>query len=687
MHSLLLALLLAQTIELASPTIATAPGYAGGVRVAGTATESLAIWIDSGALHAIRVDLLGRALDERSIVLASDDVSSAEVATDGRDYLIAYSTCSWEDSDCAAHFATIAPDGAVFQSRQRMKGVRVESLAWTGERYVLAYHIGSRDPIAATLAILDRRGFVLEDRIQPTKEPIYYVDLAGDGAGGIALVWAGPIGSGFATGSLDDMRRGALVPVRLVGAYYPLSVAASPSGFVVGGEDLAHGTRTILLSRSGVITNANSSFANRNMVVGATSATRFGVFFEPTPGAYELGLRMQPFDRAMPAVAVVPELTTWGFAIDVATTADGGAVFGWSQEIRTSLRQVRIVRVAPSGTLLRAPGAIEPVNRGFVRYEKPVVRRCGDTFVTAWVELSDRGSVRFRRVTSSGVPLDPPSRRVTSLSPNHQDWPGVACTGDSMLITWLETAASIRVGRGLLITASGERLVEFGRADDLYAVGVKNEYVVFRANPTEWHDASHWTNSGTQRTEWTQLFHQPCSGHGAVETNGEDLLVVTTNTCSPQDFDFVIARPYSPSLMTLRSPVSFQSISYPGEAHVAAAPDGWLVTWGSGDTYFGRIDRSFLGLDPRRGVFAGHHGPATASWNGATFEILGRDALVLVSMSGEPAQLEVPEAVARVASDGAGPRLTVTTERGEDGAMRVVGQLARGTISRLTNQK
>lgn len=691
--SLLLALLLtsgvaaAQTIELAGPATGMRPRRTERVRVAGTATESLAVWTEGRSLRAARVDLLGRPLDDRSLEIATSDVFEVQVATDGRDYLVAYSTCTGNEADCAGRFATISPDGTVFQSRQRLEGARVESLAWSGERYVLAYHVGSKAPAAASLAILDRRGFVLEDRISPTDEAIHYVDLAGDGAGRVALVWAGFRGSGFASGSLDDLRRGALTPVRLTGVFYPMSVAASPSGFVVSGSDSTYHWRTFLIDRSGVVTSATSSIqAYPEYTVGATSTMRFAVFAEETTTSpYKFSLLMRPVDRVASPRTVAPGLIR-SYGVDIASTSDGGAVLGWDQDGHGNVSEVRVVRMTAGGTLLRPPGPMQPVNRGFVDYDTPAVRRCGETFVTAWVERSDRSSVRFRRVSSSGAALDPPSRRATSLTPQSQSQfgPGIACTDGSILITWIETpplststtSTPTSVARGLLLTGGVERLLEFGPAQDFYAAGIGGEYVVVRESGSEWHEASHWRTDGTQRTQWTQLFHQPTCGNvrSVIESNGQELMIANVNHCPTRGLQYVIARPYSRELMMLRTAVTFEGRFVGFQADVAAGPDGWLVAWGAGETSFGRIRRDFLGLDPRVGISAGLQGPLSAAWNGCTFEIAGRDAVTLVPMDGAATTVAVPPAVLRVASDGAGQRFVVTTERDADGAMRVMGR-------------
>lgn len=678
----------AQTIELASPAVGVAPETTRRVRVAGTATEALAAWIAFDALHAVRVDALGRAIDARSLAIASHDVSAAEVATDGRDYLIVYSTCAWEGSDCAMRFATVSPDGTVLHSRQRVDGAHVESLVWTGERYVLAYHVGSRLPRPATLAILDRRGFVLEDGIQPVPESIYYVDLAADPAGGIALVWAGPFGSAFAAGSLDEARRGTLAPIRIRNLYYPLTVAASSDGFIVSGDALDRTWRTVLLSRSGSVTaNTVSSDKYRQYTVGATSTTRFSIFSETLAEARN-ALRMHAFDRATPASSVLPGVTTWwGFGVDVASTTDGGAVVGWDHQIREGVTEVHVRRVTPGGTLVLPPAEqIEPVNRGFVVYDDPVVRRCGDTFVAAWVERSDRRSIRYRRIASSGAVLDPPSRRATSLTPNDQDGPGIACAGDAILITWIETATRMtatpaRVARGLLLADAGERLIELGPAEDVYATGIGGELIVVRQALSDfdpdWHEASHWRADGTQRTEWMRLFHQP-SCHsicGTIESHGAEMLIVNANNCPGQGRQFVIARPFSRELLSLRAPVVFETGFVGVRPAIAAGPDGWLVAWGNSGMTFGRIARDFLGLDPRSGMPVGNHGPPDAAWNGSAFEIAGRDAVAIVATDGTYTLIPAAPAVRRVGSSGSGRRMIVTTERGEDGSMRVVGRV------------
>ena len=380
---------------------------------------------------------------------------------------------------------------------------------------------------------------------------------------------------------------------------------------------------------------------------------------------------------------VVPGINDRVFGVDIATTSDGGAVLGWAQPIHEDATEVRIVRVAANGTLV--PSRLQPVNRGYVRYDAPDVRRCGDTFVAAWTERSDRKSVRYRRITSAGVPLDPPSRRATAESPNDQYLPRIACTGDAMLITWLEkppvtAPPRTEIARGLLFAAGGERLIEFGPAHDVLAAAIGNELVVVRGVEDGWYEASHWSGNGTQRTPWTRLFNQQQADcysdpRGAIESNGDQLMIANVNFCPRRSSHyFVAARPFSRELMLLRTPVTFESDFVGNTLDIAAAPDGWLVAWEGEGVRFGRIDRLFLGLDPSSGISTGGRWPVSAAWNGCTFEIFGPDTITTAAMSGVPTTVPAPSVEERVATDGAGRRFVVTTERDDDGAMHVVGR-------------
>src|SRR6185436_4546849 len=350
-----------------------------------------------------------------------------------------------------------------------------------------------------------------------------YVEMAPNGEGGVAMVWASPQGSFFASGSLDQLRRGTLTPRRVDGLFALLSQRSS--------------------------------------------------------GAFEYRMHMQPLDHAGVEVAVVPELNRDRFAVEIATTSDGGAVIGWKQNIHRSGGEVRVVRITPDGALLRLP--IQPVNRGFVEYDAPAVRRCDDTFVTAWVERSDRERVRFRRVSVTGDVLDPPSRRVTALSDDDQESPRLACTGNSILITWIETpplnATGVAArGRGLLIVGRTEQFLDFGAADDVYAAAIGDEYAVFRTVRNDMHEGSRWSATGEQRTAWRELFSQPTCGNpprASIESSGEQLLIAHVNGCSTQGSAFVIARELTRDFEQIGRPVVFQADSYAADdADIAASP-------------------------------------------------------------------------------------------------------------------
>lgn len=663
----------AQTIELAPRATGTAPRPTSGVRAAGTATESLAVWISNGGLYAIRVDFLGRPMDERSFEIATSGVLGAEVATDGSDYLVAYTSCR-SSTDCDVRFATILRDGTMFPTRQRIAGGRVQALAWGGERYVLAWSTDSRS-ITGSLAFRDRRGFVIEDRILLQGESITAIKMASDGEGTLGLLWFSRRGTFFAAATLDEIRRGTVREVRMNATVS--SIAGSRSGFIVTGTSGTFSRRVWLFSRSGTLESMTSTIGSlTDYRGGATASARFEIYSTPQRSLNDLLLQMRLLDRPDTERTVVPDRTTWSFDVDIASTTDGGAVLAWDQEIHEGVSEVRVVRVMPTGTLLRFPHvAVQPVNRGFVQYDTPVVRRCGDVFMTAWVERSDRRSVRFRRVSLDGVPLDPPSRRATSLSPNDQRGVSIACTGDAVLLTWTEISpiavTRTSVGRGLLLSGGREHLVDLGPAEDVYATGIGGELAVMREVSNDWHEGSHWTIEGTQRTPWLQMFHQPdCDDRlRSVESRGDEIVIATTNPCAPIGGPYVLARRFSRELESLGPPVIFQGGG--GMPDLAAAPDGWLLVWGQSEAAFGMFNRGFITVDPRRGVLAGGSGPAGAAWNGCAFEVIGPDRVTSVPVL---TKVDLPIVVQRVASDGPGSRLIVTTERDDDGAMRVVAR-------------
>ena len=125
-------------IPLSTPVPDAAPGDRGGARVASNGSEFLVVWSDMGAVHAARVDADGIVRDREPLVIAAGG-GSVDVASDGRDYVIACS-CGVEPNRavCLAHVD--AETGAV-SARGAIRGAHEPALASNGRGYLLAYRL------------------------------------------------------------------------------------------------------------------------------------------------------------------------------------------------------------------------------------------------------------------------------------------------------------------------------------------------------------------------------------------------------------------------------------------------------------------------------------------------------------------------------------------------------------------
>lgn len=138
----LLALIGGPEIPVSDPVIGPRPGLRFTPRVATNGDDYLIVWAEVAEIRAARVDDEGRVLDAGGIRVASGSGNALAVASDGRDYVIAYN-CSVNDdaysrtpSVCLAHLD--AASGSVEQ-RGRIELATNPVIASARGRYLVAY--------------------------------------------------------------------------------------------------------------------------------------------------------------------------------------------------------------------------------------------------------------------------------------------------------------------------------------------------------------------------------------------------------------------------------------------------------------------------------------------------------------------------------------------------------------------
>ncbi|HJQ37721.1 MAG TPA: hypothetical protein VKB93_11335 [Thermoanaerobaculia bacterium] len=127
-------------IPLSDPVIGPRPGVRSAPRVATNGEDYLIVWAEVGEIRAARVDDEGRVLDASGIRVASGTGTALSVASDGRDYVIAYD-CAGNVSPAGKAICTARVDAATGHVRPggRLALAANPAIASANGRYLVVY--------------------------------------------------------------------------------------------------------------------------------------------------------------------------------------------------------------------------------------------------------------------------------------------------------------------------------------------------------------------------------------------------------------------------------------------------------------------------------------------------------------------------------------------------------------------
>ena len=136
----LLAATLGPEIQLSTPAIEPAP-FARVPTVASNGSDFLVVWEGFGfGLHAARVDDRGVVRDELPLTVVRSSGSSPSVASDGRDYVVAYSS----SVSTSMRLARVDAGTGEVTPGEIIDGARAATIASNGRGYLVAYKRGTK---------------------------------------------------------------------------------------------------------------------------------------------------------------------------------------------------------------------------------------------------------------------------------------------------------------------------------------------------------------------------------------------------------------------------------------------------------------------------------------------------------------------------------------------------------------
>jgi hypothetical protein len=167
-----LALVAGPEIPISEPVIAPRPGLRFQPKVATNGSDYLIAWAEVGEIRAARVDDEGRVLDPSGIRIASGTGDALAVASDGRDYVIAYD-CSNAYVPKSICMARVDASTGNVEPGGRVEKALYPAIASAGGRYLLAY----QTPYTATTT--DVRAIEVAENAAPIGEPFPVATAAG----------------------------------------------------------------------------------------------------------------------------------------------------------------------------------------------------------------------------------------------------------------------------------------------------------------------------------------------------------------------------------------------------------------------------------------------------------------------------------------------------------------------------
>jgi hypothetical protein len=556
-------------------------------------------------------------LDEASIVIstAANAQKNAAVASDGTDYLVAWTDLRTDSGDIyvcrvTSDGSALDPEGIPVSTASRYQGEPAVAfdgtnylVVWTDERNDNSDIYGAR--VTQDGTVLDTAGIALvSDSAGQTAPAVAY-----DGTN-VLLVWG-------------DTR--------------------NDQGDIYGARVSSDGT--LLDSAGFVIAAAPSLQHSPEIALGVDEALVIWVDLRGGPDTDVYGSRITRDGEVLDSAGFAIATSTW-YEYDAKVAFDGTQyLVVWTDAVAHG--NVFGGRVTTDGTVLDSPGFF--ISQGGEYAGSPAVTFDGEHSVVAWSDVRDGTvgqSVSASRVDGDGMVLDPMGITVSNAA-CAQKLPGAAFGGSEFLVAWGET----RVGgsdiygvrlttEGTVVDSTAIRISPPGgdRASAAVAHGRSHFLVVWEDGRLRDRDirGARVRDDGTvldmpgiliSGVPWEQVVP-------AVTSDGTDFLVAWQDFRN-SDYDIYCARVSWTGLVLDTAGVAVCTTSG-GQITPAIAYNGsnYLVSWehqdvGTRDIYGARVDRQGIVLDADGFIVSATAGvedqPAAAS-NGDNFLVVWSDS-------------------------------------------------------------
>jgi hypothetical protein len=606
--------------------------------------------------------------------------SDVEVASAGRDFLVAYSVYSAPGPamEKNTHFAIVTSDGEVEAAPEVIPGALVSMTSALGHYFVVTLE-PQRDTVQLT--ILNRIGRIVRSDllITPRQKPgARLATLHPLRDGRLLVLWNGErsqtLNAAIVHPYLFFQRDydGLSGTVRIGSLEASVGVAEGADRLLIAGRNTAdeQTLTSAAVDRNGVLmfredySNYGNQWIGQLALQPAPAPDGFMALADEVLGSSRF-LRFSPEGRR------VGVFQSW-----LGSYVDQVAPFPGEDGVPVFL----ISRSYPPAVELAGIGSgvswTFEVARSLPAQTDAAAAQCRGITTIAWRELSgDASLVRFRRFDAAGKPLGPANGAVT-VPAGEQSLPAVTCGRRTTLVSWTERPwKESEQLRGRLLSDSGESLDPgmLARGYDSKVAFDGAAYVVL-SQRLDVRDAppvlTRWAEDGG----WLDVRAIPQLA-GRVElisglaANGESLLMTWLE--GAQGKSRLYAQPIARSLAPIGPPVALTEVFSEAQHQirrltVTASPDGWLAGWNvrgeDGWTVFTvRLGRDGSLHDPLGGV------PTTPpslepealqlGWDGTGYEVLTDSALVTRGLDG---------AITLRAAAGPGERLAAFTTGPDD---------------------
>ena len=439
-------------VPLGVKRIGVAPVHENADRIVATCgpSECLAVWVQRGVPHAMRMNLAGEPLLERPIPLdlvaelsrSRPLPTAVAAATDGSNYLVLFDSLVIRIS-ADGEVTSVAPELAYFGS-----SVTSVTIVWTGQ-----YYVGLRSRLTGIDAcVLDRDGRVVRGVFPIAKSAggnLRQVSATLIPDGRIAIFWAdsGAVNGHFVTANelldpafvpwtqapLPGIRQNFtnLVDVRSTRSELLLvSIGAASSGQFLDfdgkplGPEFGFGGDHPFVVASADRYHAISSALAANLVLSSSRVSLARGIEDPTP--------IRVAEVAPPA----------GFGGPTATGNSAGALVVWLEAPAPRQRtlQVRAELVESStGRPRHAGGRGVLLSTGYAWQGSPVVAQRSDGQLFAWIEEAETNRLLIERHDAGGARIDAEPAAVEAAA-GAQRAPAIATDGAGALLAWYEVA-------------------------------------------------------------------------------------------------------------------------------------------------------------------------------------------------------------------------------------------------------